>query len=34
LASDLDGEVHLTFEPSGLVCLIDAPLAKDESARR
>jgi len=34
LASDLDGEVHLAFEPSGLVCMIDAPLAKVESARR
>ena len=34
LASDLDGEVHLAFEPSGLVCMIDAPLAKVETARR
>ncbi|HKN28733.1 MAG TPA: HWE histidine kinase domain-containing protein [Roseiarcus sp.] len=34
LASDLDGEVQLAFEPSGLVCLIDAPLATEGSARR
>jgi len=27
LASDLDGKVRLDFEPSGLVCRIDAPLA-------
>jgi two-component sensor histidine kinase len=34
LASDLDGEVQLAFEPSGLVCLIDAPLATEGGARR
>lgn len=33
LASDLDGEVELAFEPSGLVCRIDAPLAKEDSHR-
>ncbi len=34
LASDLDGEVQLAFEPSGLICLIEAPLATDRSAHR
>ena len=32
LASDLDGEVQLAFEPSGIVCVIDAPLAKDRDS--
>ncbi len=34
LALDLDGEVQLAFEPSGLVCLIDAPLAAETDSRR
>ncbi|HEV2605209.1 MAG TPA: PAS domain S-box protein [Microvirga sp.] len=32
LASDLDGEVRIAFEPSGLVCTVDAPLRPDEDA--
>jgi two-component sensor histidine kinase len=28
LANDLDGEVRISFEPSGLVCTVDAPLAR------
>jgi PAS domain S-box-containing protein len=32
LASDLDGEVRISFEPTGLVCNVDAPLTRpDES---
>jgi len=27
LARDLDGEVELKFNPSGLTCTIDAPLS-------
>ncbi len=34
LAADLDGEVQLAFEPSGLACLIDAPLSTDRDARQ
>jgi PAS domain S-box-containing protein len=34
LALDLDGEVQLSFEPSGLVCLIDAPLSTDTGGRQ
>jgi PAS domain S-box-containing protein len=33
LASDLDGEVRLDFEASGLVCRIDAPLAAGREPR-
>jgi PAS domain S-box-containing protein len=32
LASDLDGEVRITFEPTGLVCTVDAPLTRSETA--
>ncbi len=34
LAADLDGEVQIAFEPSGVVCRIDAPLATDWKERR
>lgn len=34
LALDLDGEVQLSFELSGLVCLIDAPLPTDVGTRQ
>ncbi len=27
LAQDLDGEVRITFEPDGVVCTVDAPIA-------
>jgi two-component sensor histidine kinase len=29
LASDLNGEVRIRFEPTGLVCTVDAPLTPD-----
>jgi two-component sensor histidine kinase len=31
LASDLDGEVRITFEPGGLVCTVDAPLTRSDT---
>jgi PAS domain S-box-containing protein len=34
LASDLDGKVALNFEPSGLICAIEAPLANSEELPR
>ncbi len=30
LASDLDGEVRIAFEPAGLVCSVDAPLSRPD----
>jgi PAS domain S-box-containing protein len=30
LASDLDGEVTIAFEPTGLICTVDAPLTRPE----
>ena len=30
LAMELNGEVHINYEPSGVVCIIDAPLPKIE----
>ncbi len=33
LAADLDGEVQLDFEPSGMVCRIEAPLAPGREPR-
>jgi PAS domain S-box-containing protein len=32
LASDLDGEVRIDFEPMGLVCTVDAPLLTDAAS--
>ncbi len=34
LAFDLDGEVRLSFEPSGLVCSIHAPLPRERDIRQ
>jgi two-component sensor histidine kinase len=32
LAQDLDGEVRIAFEPGGVTCTVDAPLAPDGAA--